>query len=197
MNLKGKDFLFIEEDFFDLDHENKIAHVQLEFEVPSEIFRTNIIAKTPAMTEEFREGLISIFDYVPDRYKVDIRITFDDLEGFTEEELAEICKKNILMQTKCVLRLARRRNRLALVLCCTGVLFILLTMLTDRLWTDEGTAKEVVMYILDIMATVPFWGAMETYFVESSERRNTIRNIKKRFMPITFGLKENQEQRRK
>ena len=25
MNLKGKDFLFIEEDFFDLDHENKIA----------------------------------------------------------------------------------------------------------------------------------------------------------------------------
>ena len=83
----------------------------------------------------------------------------------------------------------RRRNRLVLLLCMAGLAFVLLNVWLDRLWTDEGTAKSIVFFLLDIVATVPFWGAMDLWLVKGGEKRRTAANIRKRFGSISFHRK--------
>ena len=188
MNLKstGKEFLSIYGDFFRLDKQEKTARIDLEFRAPSEIFSSTVQTGIPLMSEEFLTQLYNTFDYIPDRYKLDISVSFRDLEGYSEERLEEVFRKNMILALRIINQKTHRRNRLVLILCATGLMFILLSAWLNRVWTDEGTVRETVSFILDIVATVPFWGAMDIWLVEGSERRRTAANIRKRFNSISF-----------
>lgn len=60
-----------EENFFDLDKENKIALMKLEFDNPNDIFDLNSITKTPLLNDDFIDWLKCSFEYAPDKYKID------------------------------------------------------------------------------------------------------------------------------
>ena len=186
MKLDKKECRDLEKEFFDLDDENKIVHLQRNFERPSEIFDLNAFTKTPVMNHEFIEWLTSLFDYVPKKYKLDITVYFDDLEEFNENELGEICRQNILLEMKIQNRKAVRQNKLALGLCGIGILMILIYFSLDFMWGSEGAVKTIIMFVLEILATVPFWGAADIFFVGNGEQRETVRGFKKRFHTITF-----------
>ena len=183
-------FLSIEESFFKLDQENKIGTVELSYENPEEIFDPNLRSLTPRFSADFSEQLISLFDFIPSRCSLEIRVLFDDLGGYSEEQLTEIWKKNLLLEARIRLRETKAQNKLALGLCLLGLVFILTSILIGRLWTEESVLREIVAYILDIVATVPFWGAMDIYFIENRERRKRTHAIIKRFHAITFRQKE-------
>ena len=189
LKAKGKEFLSIHEDFFQLDEQDKLARVDLEFEAPSEIFFSAVQAGIPVLSEDFLTWLYNAFDYLPDRYKLDINVYFSDMKGYSEGQLEEIFRKNILLVLRILGEKARRRNRLLLILCATGLAFILLSAWLNQVWKEEGTVRDIVFFIMDIIATVPFWGAMDIYLVEGSERRRTAANIKKRFNSISFHRK--------
>lgn len=186
MKQTRKEYEDIEGAFFEMDHEQKEVLVRLEYEKPEDIFDTSAATKTPLITAEFIENLIGTFDRVPDRYKLNIEVTFENLDGYTEAELSDICRKNILQETKTRVRLTRRQNGLALALCGAGILFILLSIWVSNIWNTESIAKEIVVYVLDIVATVPFWGAMEIYLIDNREKRRKITNITRRFHTIDF-----------
>ena len=190
-----KDYNSIEEAFFELDHENKTAFVRMEYEKPGDILEEGMKTRMPRMSMSFFEMVISLFDYIPDKYKLNIQVAFDDPEGYTGEQLEQICRRNVEMELKTSRRVASRRNRLALLLCGTGLGFILLSILISNLWQDGSTAKDIVAFVLDIAATVPFWGAMEIFFIDSRERRKKITNIRKRFHGITFSRKDEENER--
>ena len=192
MDLKkeGEAFLSIHDDFFQLDKQNKQARIDLEFHAPSEIFSSAVRAGVPMMSEEFLARLIDSFDYIPDKYKLNICVSFSDMEGTNEDRLDEIFRKNLMLVLRILSQKTRRRNRRVLILCTIGFVFILLTAWLNRLWTEEGTVKEIVFFMLDIVATVPFWGAVNIYLVEGSERRRTAANIRKRFNSISFRRKD-------
>jgi len=84
--------------------------------------------------------------------------------------MEDICRKNILLETKTRNRIAHDHNRLALNLCLTGVIFILLSIWINSIWKEESILRDIVAYVLDIAATVPFWAAIEIYFIDNSER---------------------------
>ena len=189
LKAKGKEFLSIHEDFFQLDEQDKLARVDLEFEAPSEIFFSAVQAGIPVLSEDFLTWLYNAFDYLPDRYKLDINVYFSDMKGYSEGQLEEIFRKNILLVLRILGEKARRRNRLLLILCAIGLAFILLSAWLNQVWKEEGTVRDIVFFIMDIIATVPFWGAMDIYLVEGSERRRTAANIKKRFNSISFHRK--------
>ena len=191
MNLKdsGKALMSIHDDFFQLDRQEKRARIDLEFESPSEIFSPAVQSGIPVMSEEFLARIINTFDYIPDRYKLDISVFFRDLEGYTEERLEEIFWKNMILSLRIMVRKAHRRNRLVLILCMIGLAFILLATWLNRVWTEEGTAKDIAFFVMNIVATVPFWGAMDIYLVKGSERRRTAAGIRKRFHSISFQRK--------
>lgn len=181
----------IEKEFFDFDEENRIAHIRLEFERPEKIFDLNAVTKTPMMSDDFIEWITRSFEIVPDDYQLDIRIFFDEMGGHGEEELAEICKKNILLETKTHRRKARRQNLLALSLCALGLVFVLLSIGINLMWKDGGVIKEIIAFVMEIAATVPFWSAADIYFVQGGERRRNVANFINRFHAITFHKKEN------
>ena len=191
MNLKstGKEFLSIYGDFFRLDKQEKTARIDLEFRAPSEIFSSTVQTGIPLMSEEFLTWLYNAFDFIPDRYKLDISVFFTDMEGYSETSLEEIFRKNMMLALRILSQKAHRRNRLVLILCMIGLVFILLSTWLNRLWVNEGTVKDIVFFIMDIVATVPFWGALDIYLVEGSERRKTAANIRKRFNSISFHRK--------
>ena len=191
MDLKstGKAFMSIHDDFFRLDEQEKLARINMEFHTPAEIFSPAVQAGIPMLSEEFLTLLFNTFDFVPDRYKLDIGVSFDDLEDYSEERLEEIFRKNLLLTLRILSQKTRRRNRLVLVLCVIGVVFALLTTWLNRLWTDGGTGKDIVFFLLNIVATVPFWGAMDLFLVKGGKRRRTAANIRKRFSSISFRRK--------
>ena len=184
-----KEYQSTEEDFFNLDREKKLAHIDMHFEKPEDIFEQRVISKIPLLTEEFTDLYVNAFDLVPKEYKLDVSFSFDDLDGYTEKELEEIFWKNVLLNIKILKRQTDKKNSLALLLCGIGILFILLYIFVERSWNDESAAREIVTYVLDIIATVPFWGAMETYIIDNSETRKDLLNLKRRFHNVSFSRK--------
>ena len=71
-----------------------------------------------------------------------------------------------------------------------GLGCILLGAWIGSIWKEESMLRNIVAYILDIVATVPFWAAMEIYFIDNSERRRKLRNLRKRFNRIEFRHKK-------
>lgn len=190
MNMKQLSYLKIEEEFYELDSEKKTALIRMEYEKPGDIIESSAATKTPRLTDDFLDDLISRFDYLPMKYKLHFRVAFDDMDGYSEEQMKEICVKNVLLETKTRYRIARGHNRLALYLCLIGVACILLSIWVNNIWKDESTLREIVVYVLDIAATVPFWAAMEIYFIDNNERRRKLLDLKKRFASIEFCRKE-------
>lgn len=189
MKLKKKQYQDLEKQFFDFDDENRIAYLRRNFSRPGELLDMNAVTKIPVMDSGFIEWLTSLFDYVPRKYKLDITVCFDDLEGFDEKELAEICKQNLILEMKIQNRKANRQNFLALILCGIGLLLCLVYFFLNYCWAGEGPFKEIIMFILEILATVPFWGAADIFFVGNGEQREAVRRLKKRFHALTLKKK--------
>ena len=187
-----KQAINIEKEFFDFDPDEPVVHLQLEYQKPSEIFDQSIKTNVPRMSEDFMNRVIGLFDLIPEKYKLDIHIVFDDMEQYDEETLAEICKKNILLDKEILEQRVKRDNSLALSLCATGLFFILISIYINRIWTDSGTAGEIVAFILDTFATVPFWGAMEVFFIDNRKTGKTTADLAKRTYAITFYKKQAQ-----
>lgn len=180
----------IEADFFEMDQNNRTALIRLKFEKPAEIFEPDVITKTPKMSEAFLEWITWSFDYVPDDYRLDIRVFLKDLEGYREDELTEICKKNILLETSSYRRKVWRLNRLALSLCALGMVIIFAYVGVNLWWDSDSIAKEIVIFVMDIAATVPFWSAADIYFVKNGEQRKKAANFARRLQAVTFHRQE-------
>lgn len=185
-----KNYLSIEKEFFEMDEENKTALIRMEFQSPDEIIKSGTISKTPMMTDEFLDDVVGMFDLVPDTYHLDLRMVFDEMGGYTKEQMTEILKKNIMLVIKSRNRIAHRHNMLALTMVGIGILLILLFVWISKIWTEESEARSIAEFILEIVATVPFWAAMEIYFIDNSERRRTLMNLKRRFHRIEFVTKD-------
>ena len=179
----------IEEEFFTLDKENNIANISLEFNNPSEIFDLNYVTKTPILNDELTEWIYSIFELVPNRYKINLNICFDSLERY-KEELLDIFEKNILLEYKKLINSQHRQRRIALSFLGSGILVLIITLLLTFLWEDGGVLKEVIAYILDVIVYVVMWEAVTILVVDSRERNFKIKNAIKRFNKITFSKME-------
>ena len=176
----------IESEFLDLDPEHKIAFIRMKYETPSDIFHENTVTKIPFIDESFFGEIFHAFDLTPKHYKVDLEILFSDLEEYNEQELEEIFRKNVLMESAVKKRQKKDQNSLALLLCGIGLVFILVSIGLEYVPFANETLKSIIAYILDIMATVPFWGAMEIYLISNNEERKYLTGKLLQFHKISF-----------
>ena len=181
----NRELFLIEERFFEFDKTKNTVRFYLEYERPSEIFENNARTMTPMITGDFLEAISGAFSLIPNKYKVDIDVAFDDLEGWSEAELSDICRKNLCLRAKVYHRRAQSHNRLAAYMCLTGMVFIVLSVMLGRIWDDSSFLNGFVTYVLDIIATVPFWCAMEIYFIDNKENRIQAINLMRRYGGIS------------
>ena len=179
----------IENDFFEIDQENKRIKYELTFSNPKDIFDNNAITKIPVMSDDFFERMISAFEYAPKKYKIDLDIEFDDLDGFKEEELHDIFVKNLVLEGKRNARKTVSRNKTAFSLVVIGLVCLIALIMIQALWDGENIAKTIVTYVVDIASTITFWEALTILLVESKEKRDYGRNLINSFNSIRFKKK--------
>lgn len=189
MNKKVKDFINLEEEFFELDKESKMANMKLEFESPIEIFDKNSITKTPVFNDEFTEWMQAAFEYAPRGYKINLDVAFNDMGEYTSEDLKSFFLKNTALEFKRSQRKMNLKNKIAFVLIGLGLVLLIALLLVTALWKDGGTAKEIFTYVFDIATTVTFWEALTILVVENTERRNYMGSLLKKFKNIEFHKK--------
>ncbi len=183
-----KELLNVENEFFDLDHNKKIAYMHLEFDKPSNIFDLNSKTKLPVLSDDFMEWIASAFDYAPKKYKIDLDVTFTDMEGFDNDTLQAVFKKNMMLEFKKNESKARTKNNIAFSLIGIGVMFFITMILINNLWINGGLIKDIFKYVADIATTVTFWEAMTILVVENKERRSYMKNLIERFSSIRFSV---------
>ena len=190
MKKQFKEFLDIENEFYELDKENKIAYMKLEFERPSDLFDQNTISNTPILSTEYIRWVSDSFERAPRGYKIDLKILFNDLEDYDNEKLNDIFKKNMFLEFKKIERIANSKNIIAYSLIIIGIIFFVIMILINNLWKDGGILKDIFKYVSDIATTVTFWEAMTILVVENKERRSYMKNLYSRFDNIEFKKKE-------
>lgn len=181
-----ENFNNIENEFFELDHEKKIALMRLNFDKPSDIFDTNAITKLPVLSDDFIDWVKASFEYAPKKYTIDLDVSFKDMEGYSEEELKSIFFKNMILESKKAVKKISLKNKIAISLIIIGVTLLVGMILLLSLWKDGGALKEVISYVLDIATTVTIWEAMNILIVENKERRTYYKNLIKRYGDIKF-----------
>ena len=179
----------IDSEFFEIDSEKKEVNMVLEYQKPSDIFDQNAITKIPMLSDDFISWLQESFEYAPRNHKINLDITFDDLEGYTEEELQTILRKNFVLEAHRVLKATSLKNNIAFLLIGIGVLAFIAMLVITNLWIDDTLAKQIFSYISDIAVTVTFWEAMTILIVENAEKTNYYKNLAKGYNKITFHKK--------
>ena len=187
INMKNqafRDFALIENEFFDI--EEGIASVRLHFGSPDEIFDVNCLSKIPIFNDDFDEWLQSVFRMIPSKYQIALEISFDDMNGFSREQLDDIFRKNLMLAARSASQSVQRRNYIAVGLIGAGLFSFIAMMLTGKLWNDESFWHEVFFYFLDIATTVLFWEAAGILLVENREHRIMAKAYWERFSSISF-----------
>ena len=183
----------IESKFFDLDEERCIAHMSLQFESASDMFNANYMARQPVMSDEFLDCIANAFRLVPSSYQIDLQITVNDMEEFSEEELKQIFYENILLEYKKKHIEARERNHLAFGFFCVGVAAFILMMTANAKLPEGGLVRDIFFYICDIAATVTIWEALAILLVEGREGRRYRLSLASRFHNIEFHKADSEE----
>ena len=181
----------IDKEFFEIDEEKKEVNMVLEYEKPSDIFDQNAITKIPMLSDDFVSWLQESFEYAPRGHKINLDIAFDDMEGYKEEELQNILKKNLFLEAHRMLKATSLKNRIAFILIGIGVIAFIAMLIIANLWIDDSVAKQIFSYISDIAVTVTFWEAMTILIVENAEKTNYYNNLRKGYNRITFHKKVN------
>ena len=179
----------INKEFFDVDEEKKEVSVVLEYEKPSDIFDQKAITKIPMLSDDFVSWLQESFEYAPRDHKINLDIAFDDMDGYSEEELQNILKKNLLLEAHRMLKATSLKNRIAFILVGIGIVAFIAMLIITNLWIDDSVAKQIFSYISDIAVTVTFWEAMTILIVENAEKTNYYNNLRKGYNRITFHKK--------
>ena len=178
------DFEQIENEFFDITGD--IAIVRLHFENPDEVFDVNCLSRTPIFNDDFDDWLQSAFEMIPSKYKIQLEISFDDMGGYTPDQLDDIFSNNLLLSARTLTQSIHRRDNIAIGLMIAGVVSFIAMMLISKLWETESFWHEVFFYFLDITTTVLFWEAAGILLVETREHRVTVKAYRERFASVRF-----------
>lgn len=184
----------IEYDFFNIDKETKTATVKLEFSEPKQIFDLGCLTKLPIFTDDFVAWLSYAYSIIPKKYKLKLDVYFDNMNGYTSDQLKEIFEKNIYLIFKSNLEEIKSKNFIAYLLIGIGIVFFTSMLLIKRLWDSTNIFHDIFIYIFDIATMVTFWEAVGILLIKDTEKRQHMKSIKDRFVGINFSLKNKKEE---
>ncbi len=185
-----KKYLGIEEDFFTINKETGIAKVNLAFDSPDDIFDKNYEAKKPILNGDFLSLVRELFDYIPNKYKIDLTIRFKDMGDWTERKLKFIFDTNMIFEYRAKATRSKRNDRTAVGLLFIGLVLFLGMLYVKHVWQASSIVKDIFTYIADIATTVTFWEALYILVVVKRENMGDITNLVTRFSDIHFKTDE-------
>ena len=171
----------VAQSFFETDEEKKTARMVLRYEKADDLFDPTCCLLQPVVSREVLAHIGSMFGLVPNDYKVDLTLRFDDLCDYTESQMAEIMQKNFALEMRGSRTQNKSRRSLAFSFIGIGVLFFLIMIVIKRFWTADTVWNDLVVYFFDILTTVSFYQASTILVVEHREKKAIVNSMHDHF----------------
>ena len=171
----------VAQSFFETDEEKKIARMVLRYEKAEDLFDPACCLLKPIVSREVLAHIGSMFGLVPNDYRVDLTLRFDDLCGYSESQLVEIIRKNFALEMRGSRTQNKSRRNLAFSFIGIGVLFFLIMIIIKRFWVADTVWNDLVFYFFDILTTVAFYQAATILVVEHREKKAIVNSMRNHF----------------
>ncbi|MBR0352101.1 MAG: hypothetical protein IJH53_02750 [Oscillospiraceae bacterium] len=171
----------VAQSFFETDEEKKIAKMVLKYEKTEDLFDPACCLLKPIVSREVLAHIGSMFGLVPNDYKVDLTLRFNDLCGYSESQLVEIIRKNFALEMRGSRTQNKSRRNLAFSFIGIGVLFFLIMIIIKRFWVADTVWNDLVFYFFDILTTVAFYQAATILVVEHREKKAIVNSMRNHF----------------
>ena len=111
-----------------------------------------------------------------------------DPDGWNEEMLTDILRKNLRLQVGKASREVRRKDLIAVLLIVIGAVFFALRMLVHGVWGRDSFLNDLLYYVADLATTVTMYEALTILLLQQGEFRIDLRNIERRISSVRFEL---------
>ena len=74
----------LEEEFFNLDKEQMIAHICFEYDKPSDLFDEHFIGNIPIFSADLYDRVLDLLFDIPKKYSLEIDFRFLDMEDYSK-----------------------------------------------------------------------------------------------------------------
>ena len=171
----------VAQSFFETDEEKKIAKMVLKYEKTEDLFDPACCLLKPIVSREVLAHIGSMFGLVPNDYKVDLTLRFDDLCGYSESQLVEIIRKNFALEMRGSRTQNKSRRNLAFSFIGIGILFFIFMVMIKHFWAADTVWNDLVFYFFDVLTTVAFYQAATILVVEHREKKAIVNSMRDHF----------------
>ncbi|MBP0986166.1 MAG: hypothetical protein J6P39_04070 [Oscillospiraceae bacterium] len=140
------------------------------------------------MNADFVDSIKDTLKMIPMKYRIDLTVRFSDPDGWNEEMLTDILRKNLRLQVGKASREVRRKDLIAVLLIVIGAVFFALRMLVHGVWGRDSFLNDLLYYVADLATTVTMYEALTILLLQQGEFRIDLRNIERRISSVRFEL---------
>ncbi|MBP1555569.1 MAG: hypothetical protein J6U30_05775 [Oscillospiraceae bacterium] len=140
------------------------------------------------MNAEFVDSIKDTLKMIPMKYRIDLTVRFSDPDGWNEQMLTDILRKNLRLQVGKASREVRRKDLIAVLLIVIGAVFFALRMLVHGVWGRDSFLNDLLYYVADLATTVTMYEALTILLLQQGEFRIDLRNIERRISSVRFEL---------
>ncbi len=174
--------------YYEIDEEHKVVKVTLAYEKASELFVTDYASEEhPEFKREILERVSEILSRIPLDYKIDLSFAIDDYEGYDPDKLLESFNDLVEMNHFGALIDNKKKGlKIALLLVAGIISLVLMINGSAGGWFGEGSNKDLVTEIIDIVGWVFIWEAVSIMFLSPNEEKLRSVKLKTRVNSIDF-----------
>ncbi len=157
--------------YYDIDDENEIIKIELQYEKASDLFETDVVTKgTPKFKTEILARISELLESIPQTYKVDFSIKVDDYEGMKVDNVVESFKDQLEMFNFQIYKVKSGRflSAVILTLVSVAILFVRRFLLNQGAIDDSVLLTEMLL----IVGWVFLWEGVSILFLRSDDYRD-------------------------
>lgn len=171
--------------YYDIDIEKRIIYIELHYQNVSDVLANDVSFKdAPQFSNDLLERVLKLVDSFPAEFDVDLKLKFDNYEGYNPELLMSSFKDNLEMfhysfykERKMVWLLSA-----ILVIISFSLLALRLFAVNAKLFPDGGIVQEMV----DICGWVFLWEGVSLLFLTESEKRDITKKVIAHLVSLSF-----------
>ena len=157
--------------YYEIDEENEVICIQLQYEKASDLFEMDLVTKgTPKFKTEILARISELLESIPESFKVDFKIKVNDYEGIKIDNIVESFKDQLEMFNFTIYKEKSGRLLVAVILTLISVaiLFVRRFLLNQEIIDDKVLLTEMLL----IVGWVFLWEGVQRLFLNSDEYKN-------------------------
>ncbi len=179
--------------YYPVDRKNKTVTFTFHFASVDEILTPDVKTIRPIshVDSSILEKMDSFVSFLPQDYMAVFDFEIDDYKGNNPQEILDSFNDAVELNHYSGLKKSRKQKLVASILMAVGCIVLLLMCVGEiHGWFGEGTRKDMISEIIDIIAWVFIWESVSMAFLEPSSNMSLDVTMKTRILSVRFFDKE-------